>query len=105
MILTILSADLQNFQTSAEYSWVFAQAASLTGAESWTSGLDVTDRFVISSTGFNGGTQPDMGFKVVTGTQGGLATLSILSVPEPSSASLLILGLAAIMARSRRCRR
>ena len=102
MILTILSADLQNFQTSAEYSWVFAQAASLTGAESWTSGLDVTDRFVISSTGFNGGTQPDMGFKVVTGTQGGLATLSILSVPEPSAASLVILSAGALLALKRR---
>jgi hypothetical protein len=105
MLLTILSTDLQNYDVDTEYSWVFAQAASLAGTESWASGLDVTDRFAIDSSGFNGGTQPGRGFKVVTGTDGGLATLSILAVPEPSSASLLILGLAAVLARSRRCRR
>ena len=92
MLLTILSTDLQNNDEDTEYSWVFAQAASLAGTESWASGLDVTDRFAIDSSGFNGGTQPGRGFKVVTGADGGLATLSILPVPEPSSATLLMAG-------------
>ena len=107
MNLFVLSTELQNFDINTEYSWVFAKAASLSGSAGWTSGLDVTDRFVINSTGFNDGNQPSLGFKVVTGTDGdGMQTLSLRSaVPEPSSASLLILGLAAVLARSRRCRR
>ena len=84
------------------YSWVFAKAASLTGTESWTSGLDVTDRFVINSAGFNGGTQPGRGFKVMTGTDGGFATLSLQAVPEPSSGVLLLVGMAAWAATRRR---
>jgi autotransporter-associated beta strand protein len=105
MNLTVLSTALQNYDVDTMYTWTFAKGASLTGAESWISGLDVTDRFAIDSSGFNGSTQPGRGFKVVTGADGGLATLSIQAVPEPSSASLLILGLAAVLARSRRCRR
>jgi fibronectin-binding autotransporter adhesin len=102
MLLTILSTDLQNYDVDTEYSWVFAQAASLAGTESWASGLDVTDRFAIDSTGFNGGTQLGRGFKVVTGTDGGLATLSILAVPEPSSGALLVIGMGALAALKRR---
>ena len=103
--LIVLSTALQNYVTDTQYSWVFAKAASLTGsAASWTSGLDVTDRFAIDSSGFNGGTQPGRGFKVVTGTDGGLATLSILAVPEPSAASMIILSAGALLAlRRRRC--
>ena len=104
MNLTVLSTALQNYDVDTMYTWTFAKAASLSGTASWISGLDVTDRFTIDSTGFNGNNQPGRGFKVVTGTDGSLATLSIQSVPEPSSGSLLILGLAAALVRSRRCR-
>jgi hypothetical protein len=100
--LIVLSTALQNYATDTQYSWVFAQAASLAGTESWTSGLDVTDRFAIDSSGFNGGTQPGRGFKVVTGTDGGLATLSILAVPEPSSATLLMAGAFGLLTLNRR---
>jgi autotransporter-associated beta strand protein len=102
MNLTVLSTALQNYNTETLYSWVFARAASFTGTQSWTAGLDVTDRFAIDSTGFNGGTQPGRGFKVVTGTDGGLATLSLQAVPEPSAGALLLVGMAAWAARRRR---
>ena len=104
MNLTVLSTGLQNYDVNTMYNWAFAKGSALSGTESWISGLDVTDRFSIDSSGFNGGTQPGRGFKVVTGTDGGFATLLLQAVPEPSSASLLILGLAAVLARSRRCR-
>lgn len=103
MNLTLLSTALQNYTADTQYSWVFARAASFSAeALPWTSGLDVTDRFAIDSSGFNGGTQPGRGFKVVTGTDGGLATLSIQAVPEPNAASLIILSAGALLALKRR---
>jgi hypothetical protein len=38
MLLTILSTDLQNYDVDTEYSWVFAQAASLAGTEAGPAG-------------------------------------------------------------------
>jgi autotransporter-associated beta strand protein len=103
MNLSLLSLSLANYDSNTNYSWVFAKAASLTGTESWASGLDVTDRFAINSSGFNGGVLPDKGFKVMTGTEGGLATLSVVAVPEPSTHSLLLIGggLTAVLFRRR----
>ena len=96
MNLTVLSGGLINYDPEVQYSWVFARAASLAGTgASWASGLDVTDRFMIDSTGFNGNNQPGRGFKVVTGTDGGFATLSLQAVPEPSSGALVGLALGA----------
>jgi hypothetical protein len=40
-----------------------------------------------------------------TGSNTATVDFASLAVPEPGSASLLILGLAAVLARSRRCRR
>jgi autotransporter-associated beta strand protein len=102
MSLSVLSAGMVNYDPNTPYSWVFARAASFTGTQSWTAGLDVTDRFAVDSTGFNGGTQPGRGFKVVTGTEGGLATLSLQAVPEPSSGVMLLVGMAAWGAMRRR---
>jgi autotransporter-associated beta strand protein len=103
MNLTVLSTGLQNYVVDSEYSWVFAKAASLSGTgASWISGLDVTDRFSIDSTGFNAGTQSGSDFKVVTGTDGGFATLSLKAIPEPSALSLLAVGLGVVLRRRRR---
>jgi autotransporter-associated beta strand protein len=105
MNLLVMSTALQNYNSETSYSWVFAQAASISAdGFSWASGLDVTDWFALDSTGFNGGTQPGRGFKVITGTDGGLATLSLQAVPEPGAASLILIGLGA-MALGRRFRR
>ena len=101
MNLSIFSASLQNFNSDTLYSWVFAQAASFQGTESWLSGLDVTDRFVINSDGFNNGIQPRSGFRVVTGTDGSNVTLSLVAVPEPSVAALAVIGLALTLRRRR----
>ena len=97
MNLKILSPALLNYNSNAEYSWIFAQAASLGGTDSWLSGQDVTDRFAINSTGFNDNNQPGRGFKVVTGTSGSLATLSLVAIPEPTAGSLLLLGIAVML--------
>jgi autotransporter-associated beta strand protein len=97
MNLKILSTALLNYNSDTEYSWIFAQAASLGGTNSWLSGLDVTDRFAINSTGFNDNNQPGRGFKVVTGTSGSLATLSLVAIPEPTAGSLLLLGIAVML--------
>ena len=103
MNLTVLSTGLQNYVVDSEYSWVFAKAASLSGTgASWISGLDVTDRFSIDRTGFNAGTQSGSDFKVVTGTDGGFATLSLKAIPEPSALSLLAVGLGVVLRRRRR---
>ena len=105
MNLTLLSAGLQNYDVNTQYSWVFARAASLTGTENWTAGLDVTDRFAINGSGFNGGTQPSNGFRVMTGTDGGYATLAFQAVPEPSALSLLLVGVGGLVALRRvRCK-
>ena len=97
MNLKILSTALLNYNSNAEYSWIFAQATSLGGINSWLSGQDVTDRFAINSTGFNDNNQPGRGFKVVTGTSGSLATLSLIAIPEPTAGSLLLLGIAVML--------
>ena len=97
MNLKILSTALLNYNSNAEYSWIFAQATALGGTDSWLSGQDVTDRFAINSTGFNDNNQPGRGFKVVTGTSGSLATLSLIAIPEPTAGSLLLLGIAVML--------
>ena len=102
MLLNIRSMSLLNYDVYSEYSWVFAQAATLAGTEGWASGLDVTDRFTIDSNDFYGGTQNGL-LAVVTGTsEAGLATLSIKAVPEPSSGALLVIGMGALAALKRR---
>jgi len=90
--------SMDDFSSTTEYSWVIAQAASFTGVAVGTQ--DLTSYFNINTAAFNGGTAanlPNGGFKVVTGTEGSLRTLNLMAVPEPSTGSMLGLGLAGLV--------
>jgi autotransporter-associated beta strand protein len=90
MNLALQSLSLVGFNVDSQYSWTLAEAGSFTGAE-WVAGTDVTDRFVIDSTGFNAGTQPGRGFNVKTASEGGLVKLVLNAVPEPTTGSLFFM--------------
>jgi fibronectin-binding autotransporter adhesin len=85
---------------TGEYSYVFAQAASVSGFSSVV-GTDVTSLFNITTTGIanlpNSSSTPSGEFKVTVGSVGGLTTLNLMAVPEPSAASLMGIGLGALM--------
>ena len=102
----LATTSLLNFSTGTDYSWVFAQAGSIDNA-AFTVGADVTDYFNINTTAFNGGAQLASYFKVEVGetTVSGstLKTLQLMTIPEPSSASLVALaGTALLVLRRRR---
>ena len=85
------------------YSYVFAQAAnlSLSSGVSTAVGTDVTSLFNITAlniTSLPNATHNSNGdFKVVVGSANGLATLNLIAIPEPSTGSVLIFGLASLM--------
>jgi autotransporter-associated beta strand protein len=85
---------------TGEYSYVFAQAASVSGFSDVV-GTDVTDLFNITTTGIanlpNSSSNPAGEFKVTVGSIAGLTTLKLMAVPEPSAASLMGIGLGALM--------
>jgi autotransporter-associated beta strand protein len=85
---------------TGEYSYVFAQAASVSGLSSVV-GTDVTSLFNITTAGIanlpNSSSTPAGEFKVTVGSVGGLTTLNLMAVPEPSAASLMGIGLGALM--------
>jgi autotransporter-associated beta strand protein len=91
MNLVLQSLSLVGFNVDSQYSWTIAEAGSITGA-GWAAGTDVTDRFIITSTGFNAGTQPGRGFNVKTASEGGLVKLVLNAVPEPTTGSLFFVG-------------
>lgn len=92
------SGALAGFSDTNEYTWTFAKASGITGLSSTDAGTDISSLFNISATNFNGGTGPANGFKVVVGeTSAGYTSLNLLTVPEPSAASLMGIGLAALM--------
>jgi len=91
MNLVLQSLSLVGFNVDSQYSWTLAEAGSITGA-GWAAGTDVTDRFIITSTGFNAGTQPGRGFNVKTASEGGLVKLVLNAVPEPTTGSLFFVG-------------
>ena len=95
LVLQSLPA-MDDFSASSEYSWVFAQAGSLLGA-GLADGTNVTDLFNITATAFNSGVLPNGGFTVKVGTTDGLRTLNLMAVPEPSTGSMLGLGLAGLV--------
>jgi autotransporter-associated beta strand protein len=86
---------------TSEYSYVFAQAASVSGFSA-TEGTDVTSLFNITASGItslpNASSNPNGDFKVVVGRGAGdLTTLKLMAIPEPSTGSLLGFGLAGLV--------
>jgi hypothetical protein len=88
------------------YSYVFAQAASVSGFSS-TVGTDVTSLFNITTSGItskpNASFNVNGDFKVVVGSVsngsgGTLSTLNLMAIPEPSTGSMLGLGLVGLVA-------
>ena len=96
----LAAGNLSNFTVGTDYSWVFAQAGSINNA-AFTNGADVTDYFNIDTTAFNGGAQLPSYFKVEVGTivsgSSTLQTLNLMTIPEPSTGSMLGLGFAGLV--------
>jgi hypothetical protein len=86
--------SMDDYSTTAQYSWVFAQAGSLLGS-AFTAGANVTDLFAINATAFNAGVGPANGWRVEVGSTG--TTLNLMAVPEPSTGSMFGLGLAGLV--------
>jgi autotransporter-associated beta strand protein len=91
---------------TSSYSYVFAQAASVSGFSS-TVGTDVTSLFNITTSGIaskpNASFNVNGDFKVLvgSGTDGNgnqITTLNLMAVPEPSAGSMMGLGLAGLVA-------
>jgi len=94
----LATISLLNFSSGTNYSWVFAQAGSINNA-AFTVGADVTDYFDINTTAFNGGAQLASYFKVEVGSDSvsNLRTLSLTTIPEPSTGSMFGLGFAGLV--------
>jgi autotransporter-associated beta strand protein len=86
---------------TSSYSYVFAQAASVSGFSS-VDGTDVTSLFNITTSGIaskpNASFNVNGDFKVVVGSANGVTTLNLMAVPEPSTGSMMGLGLAGLVA-------
>ena len=94
--LTLVSDG--SYDLSSGYEWTFVQAASFTGLSSLALGTDITNLFHIATQGMDVGTEPANVKVLVGATSGGLTSLNVWAVPEPSSQSLFVLGLAALAA-------
>jgi autotransporter-associated beta strand protein len=99
LVLQSLPA-MDDYSATSQYSWVFAQAGSLVGAggvqgAAFIAGANVTDLFNINATAFNAGVGPANGWRVEVGSTG--TTLNLMAVPEPSTGSMLGLGLAGLV--------
>jgi autotransporter-associated beta strand protein len=96
MNLVLESLSIANFSTTTSYNWVIAQAGSFIGT-GLADGTNVTSLFNIDAADFNGGVGSTNGWKVEVGSANGLRTLNLMAIPEPSTGSMLGLGLAALV--------
>jgi autotransporter-associated beta strand protein len=86
---------------TSSYSYVFAQAASVSGFSA-SAGTDITSLFNITTSGVaslpNASYNANGDFKVVVQTTAeGLTTLNLMAVPEPSTGALLGFGLGGLV--------
>ena len=106
----VITADsgFTGWTDSNSYSYVFAQAASISGFSSVV-GTDITSLFNISTSGIsnlpNSSSTPAGDFKVTVGSAGGLTTLNLNAIPEPSASSLMGIGLVSLIVLRRFRRR
>jgi hypothetical protein len=82
---------------SSEYEWTFLQAANFAGLGSLTLGSDITNFFNITTQGMDVGTDPANVKVLVGATVNGLTNLNVWAVPEPSTGSLMMLGLSGLV--------
>ena len=98
MNLVLNSLSGFDLTSSTNREWVIAQAGSLlgTGGAVLTAGANVSDYFNINATAFNAGT-PSLvtEWRVEVGSTG--TTLNLMAVPEPSTGSMLGLGLVGLV--------
>jgi hypothetical protein len=87
---------MDDFSSTTAYSWVIAQAGSFTGT-GLADGTNVTSLFNIDAADFNSGVEPANGWKVEVGSANGLRTLNLMAIPEPSTGSMLGLGLVGLV--------
>jgi len=99
--LVLHSLTMTNYDPLQTYSWKIVQADSFIGT-GLVAGTDVTQLFAINGLDFNGGLQPEEGFKVITDIKDGYAALFLQAVPEPSAVSLLAIGLGGLAILRRR---
>jgi len=86
---------------TSSYSYVFAQAASVSGFSA-SAGNDITSLFNITTSGIaslpNSSYNANGDFKVVVQTTAeGLTTLNLMAVPEPSTGALLAFGMGGLV--------
>jgi len=93
--LTLLSNG--NFDLSSGYEWTFVQAANINGLGSLALGSDITNFFNITTQGMDVGTEPANVRVLVGATENGLTSLNVWAVPEPSTGSLMMLGLSGLV--------